>query len=163
MLAVIWAQNEEGLIGKENHLPWHLPNDLKFFKQMTENNTIIMGRKTFEGMGSRLLPNRETIILTTDLNYQVAGATVLHDISSVISYSEANEGITFVAGGSLIYKELLPYCKVLYRTVITGEFEGDAYFPTIDWDQWHLVSVSDGEVDEKNLYPHSFETYQRVD
>lgn len=73
MLAAIWAQDEEGTIGKENRLPWHLPNDLKFFKQMTEDNTIVMGRKTFEGMGSRPLPNRQTIVLTRDREYQAKG------------------------------------------------------------------------------------------
>lgn len=163
MLAAIWAQDEQGLIGKDNKLPWYLPNDLKFFKQMTENNTIVMGRKTFEGMGGKALPNRETLILTHNTAYHADGVKVLHDVNEVVEYAVQAEGITFVAGGSTIYKELLPYCSVLYRTVIDCEFEGDSYFPKIDWDQWHLISVSDGEVDEKNLYPHCFETYQRAE
>lgn len=161
MLAAIWAQDKTGLIGKEGKLPWHIPNDLKFFKQMTENNTIVMGRKTFEGMGSRPLPNRQTIILTNNQDYQPEGVIVLHDIESIMQYEAEHDGITFVAGGSLVYSELLPYCKVLYRTVIDHEFEGDAYFPKVDWDEWHLVSVSDGTVDAENPYPQSFETYQR--
>lgn len=163
MLAAIWAQDEQGLIGKEDKLPWHLPDDLKFFKQMTENNTIVMGRKTFEGMGGRPLPNRMTVILTHDTSYAPEGVTVLNDIQSVLDFAKETEGITFVAGGSTVYEELLPYCTILYRTLIDQQFEGDAFFPDINWEEWHLVSASDGVVDEKNLYPHSFETYQRVD
>lgn len=163
MLAAIWAQDNQGLIGKQDKLPWHLPNDLKFFKQMTENNTIVMGRKTFEGMGKKALPRRETIILTSDQSYEAQGVTVFHNVQEVVEYAEQAEGITFVAGGSSVYEELLPYCTVLYRTVIEEEFDGDAYFPKVDWEEWHLVSVSDGVVDEKNPYPHCFETYQRAE
>ncbi|WP_265456934.1 dihydrofolate reductase [Enterococcus sp. HY326] len=161
MLAAIWAQDEKGLIGKDETLPWHVPNDLKFFKHMTENNTVVMGRKTFEGMGKRPLPNRQTIVLTSDENYQVEGVKVFHDIEAVLSYAEENEGITFIAGGSVVFKEFLPYCTILYRTVIGHVFEGDTYFPNLDWDEWHLVSVSEGEIDEKNRYSQSYETYQR--
>ena len=83
MLAAIWAQDENGLIGKENKLPWRLPNDLKFFKQMTESNTLVMGRKTFEGMGSRPLPNRHTIVLTHNRDYTAEGVMVMHSIDEV--------------------------------------------------------------------------------
>ncbi|EOL43058.1 dihydrofolate reductase [Enterococcus phoeniculicola] len=161
MLAAIWAQDEAGLIGKQEHLPWHLPSDLKFFKQMTESNTLIMGRRTFEGMGGRPLPNRKTIVLTRDLTYQAQGVDVMHTLDDVLAYEKEFEGITFVAGGSMIYEEFLPYCTVLYRTLIHHTFEGDTYFPTVDWTQWSLINLSEGEQDEKNLYPFQFETYHR--
>ncbi|KAF1298074.1 dihydrofolate reductase [Enterococcus sp. JM4C] len=161
MLAAIWAQDENGLIGKQDQLPWHLPSDLKFFKQMTESNTLIMGRKTFEGMGGRPLPNRKTIVLTRDQTYVAAGVEVMHSLAEVLAYEKEYDGITFVAGGSMIYKEFLPHCSVLYRTVIHHAFDGDAYFPEVDWDNWSQISLSEGAQDEKNLYPFQFETYHR--
>lgn len=161
MLAAIWAQDEEGTIGKNNQLPWHLPNDLKFFKQMTENNTIVMGRKTFEGMGSRPLPNRQTIVMTSDTNYQPEGVLVMHSVDEVLRFAQTFSGITFISGGTQIYQAFMPYYQVLYRTMIQQTFEGDATFPAIDWDGWACINVSEGEQDAKNQYPYQFETYQR--
>ncbi|GGC81234.1 dihydrofolate reductase [Enterococcus wangshanyuanii] len=161
MLAAIWAQDEQGTIGKENRLPWHLPNDLKFFKQMTEDNTIVMGRKTFEGMGSRPLPNRQTIVMTRDKNYKASGVIVVHDIDEVLAYAQEFSGITFIAGGSKVYEEFLPYCDVLYRTVISHTFDGDSVFPEVSWEDWTLINLSPGEQDEQNYYSYQFETYQR--
>ncbi|EPH94648.1 MULTISPECIES: dihydrofolate reductase [unclassified Enterococcus] len=161
MLAAIWAQDEKGLIGKDDQLPWYLPNDLKFFKQMTELNTLVMGRKTFEGMGGRPLPNRQTIVLTRDLTYQADGVIVMHAMEEVLAYEKEHDGIVFIAGGAAVYQEFLPYCAILYRTVIHHGFEGDTYFPPVDWEEWSLINLSTGEVDEKNRYPYQFETYQR--
>ncbi|MGY3766063.1 dihydrofolate reductase [Vagococcus vulneris] len=161
MIAAIWAQDQNGLIGNNDQLPWYLPDDLQFFKQMTENNAIVMGRKTFEGMGKQLLPNRKTIILTSDMSYNGNGADVLHTIDDVLAFAEKFEGITFITGGGQIYKNFLPHIDVLYRTLIKAEFEGDTYFPYLDWEDWNIVSTSEGVVDDKNKYPHDFETYQR--
>lgn len=162
MLVAIWAQDRNGLIGKNNRLPWHLPNDLRFFKETTLNHTLVMGRKTFEGMGGRPLPNRQTIVLTRDQNYQAAKVTIMHSLAEVLDYAKKNSEITFIAGGSAIYQEFLPYCQKIYRTVIEADFEGDAYFPTVDWDQWQLAKTTIGQQDDKNPYPHRFETYQRI-
>ncbi|MGO2083578.1 dihydrofolate reductase [Vagococcus sp.] len=161
MLVAIWAQDENGLIGKDDQLPWHLPDDLQFFKKMTQNNTIVMGRKTFEGLGKRLLPNRQTIVLTSNKEYDGNGALVMNSIEEVLEYANQFEGITFIAGGGEIYKQFLPHYDVLYRTLIRAEFDGDAFFPYLDWEEWNIVSTSEGTVDEKNHYPHDFETYQR--
>lgn len=161
MLAAIWAQDENGLIGKEDRLPWRLPNDLKFFKQMTEANTLVMGRKTFEGMGSRPLPNRQTIVLTRDSSYKAEGVHVMHSVEDVLALEKETDGIFFIAGGSAVYQEFLPFCTILYRTVIHHVFDGDVYFPPVDWSDWSLINTSQGEMDEKNRYPHQFETYQR--
>lgn len=161
MLAAIWAQDENGLIGKDSKLPWHLPNDLAFFKSTTENNTIVMGRTTFEGMNKRPLPNRHTIVLTSDKNYQAEGVTVLHSIAEVRAYDEDFEGITFVTGGAKVYEQFLPYCSVLYRTVIHESFTGDTWFPEVDWEEWTMINISEGLVDVANPHKHSFETYQR--
>lgn len=161
MLAAIWAQDEQGLIGKDDHMPWYLPNDLKFFKQMTEDNTIVVGRTTFEGMGSKPLPNRKTIVLTSDNSYQASGVIIMHSVEEVLNYAETFSGITFIAGGSAVYKTFLLHCDVLYRTVIQHSFEGDTYFPVVNWDEWTLINLSEGEQDQTNKYPYQFETYQR--
>lgn len=162
MLAAIWAQDETGLIGKDDHLPWHLPNDLKFFKRMTENNVVVMGRKTFEGMGGRPLPNRKTVVLTTAADFQAAeGVLVCHSVEEVLAFAETFEGTTFIAGGARVYEEFFPYYDILYRTVIHQTFEGDTYFPNFDLEDWVTIDIVTGEEDEKNPYVYQFETYER--
>jgi len=161
MLAAIWAQDENGLIGKNGVLPWHLPDDLQFFKQMTENNVVVMGRTTFEGMDKKLLPNRQTIVLTSNKDYDGNGALVLNSVEEVLAFADEFEGITFIIGGGVVFKFFLSHIDVLYRTLIKDKFEGDTYFPYLDWEDWNIVSTSEGNVDDKNIYPHDFETYQR--
>ena len=152
MIAAIWAQDENGLIGKDDKLPWYLPDDLQFFKQMTENNTIVMGRKTFEGMGKNLLPNRQTIVLTSDQSYDGNGAIVMHSVDDVLKYAEEFDGITFITGGGEIYKTFLPYTDVLYRTLIQSTFEGDTYFPLRDFSSFQEISQAFFEKDENNSH-----------
>lgn len=163
MLAAIWAQDEQGVIGKEGKLPWHLPNDLKFFKEKTIHNTLVLGRATFEGMGCRPLPNRTTIVLTSNPDYQAEGVLVMHSVEEILAYADNYEGVTVIGGGSVVFKELIPACDVLYRTMIHETFEGDTFFPEIDWSVWEKVATVPGVVDEKNLYAHDYETYHRND
>lgn len=161
MLSAIWAQDKNGLIGKENHLPWYLPNDLKFFKQTTLHQTLVMGRKTFEGMGGRPLPDRQTIVLTRDMTYTAPDQViVLHSKAAVLEYVKTCDHEVFIAGGSAVYEEFIPECDRLYRTLIDAEFSGDAYFPAIDWQRWQLVQKTAGQQDEKNPYPYYFEIYE---
>lgn len=160
MLIAIWAQDKNGLIGKNDRLPWHLPNDLRFFREKTVNNTLVMGRKTFEGMGGRPLPNRQTIVLTKNTAYQNDQVLVMHSVEEVIAYSKRTETIIYIAGGSAVYEAFLPHCDELYRTVIDHSFEGDTYFPAVDWNEWQLVQQIAGTMDEKNQYPHVFETFK---
>lgn len=162
MLIAIWAQDKNGLIGKNNRLPWHLPNDLRFFKKATTNHTLVMGRKTFEGMGGRPLPNRQTIVLTRDSGYQASNVLVMHSLEEVLDYDKNNGGETFIAGGTAIYTEFLPYCEKIYRTFIEASFEGDAYFPLMLWNKWQLTERKQGQRDEKNPYRYYFETYERA-
>ena len=147
MLAAIWAQDEQGVIGKEGKLPWHLPNDLKFFKEKTIHNT----------------PNRTTIVLTSNPDYQAEGVLVMHSVEEILAYADNYEGVTVIGGGSVVFKELIPACDVLYRTMIHETFEGDTFFPEIDWSVWEKVATVPGVVDEKNLYAHDYETYHRND
>ncbi len=161
MLAYVWAEDQNHLIGKDGKLPWHLPNDLHFFKELTSYQTIVMGRKTFEGMGKRLLPNRHTIILTRDETYQVPGAEVVTDYKTIIR--DAKEEDVYIVGGSEIYQLFKHDVSILYRTVIEAEFSGDSYFPTLDWQNFSLIKTMDGVVDSNNLFPHRFEIYQKIE
>ncbi|EOT29652.1 dihydrofolate reductase [Enterococcus saccharolyticus] len=161
MLVALWAQDKNGLIGKDNQLPWHLPADLKFFKETTIGKTIVMGRKTFEGMGKRVLPNRQTIVLTRDENYQSDGVLVMHTVEEVLDYANKVNHPVYIIGGALIFKDYLPYCDELLCTLIDEEFDGDIYMPTIDWSQWQLVQTTEGIVDEKNRYAHRYQTFAR--
>ncbi|QIL46614.1 dihydrofolate reductase [Vagococcus coleopterorum] len=161
MLAAIWAQDLNGLIGKESKLPWHLPNDLAFFKRTTEGHTIVMGRTTFEGMGKRALPNRQTVVLTSDKSYVADNAIVMHSSDEVLAYAEKYDGTTFITGGSKVYQQFLPLCDRLYRTVIESEFEGDAYFPDLNLMGWSLIDTTENEPDEKNKFAHRFEIFEK--
>ena len=111
MLIYIWAQDEQGLVGKDNTLPWRLPNDWKFFKEVTMGQTILMGRKTFEGMGSCLLPGRQTILLTRSNDYEVPGAEVVTDLQEIIE--DAKHEDIYVCAGAEVYRLLKDYVELL--------------------------------------------------
>lgn len=163
MLIAIWAQAEDGLIGQEGHLPWYLPADLQFFKGQTLGKTIVMGRKSFEGMGSRALPKRQTVVLTSDKTYQVADekVRVMHDVAEVLNFARTADTDVYIAGGAKVYKAFEGHYDQLLRTIIEGEFAGDTYFPELDFAPFELTETKNGVVDEKNHYPHRFETWER--
>ena len=158
MISLIWSMDKNRLIGKKNHLPWRLPADLAYFKRITFGHTIIMGRKTFESIG-KPLPGRTNVILTRDANYSFEGCTICHSVREALSFG-ANEEV-FIIGGAEIYAKFLPFADRLYITQIEEEFVGDAFFPNIEFDSWTLVSIEKGEVNEKNLYDHSFMIYDK--
>lgn len=161
MLAFVWAEDEKGLIGANGTLPWRLPNDLKFFKEVTTGSTIVMGRKTFEGMGKRLLPNRQTIVLTREKEYDGNGAEVVYDIESILNDAQYED--IYIVGGKEVFQLFEEHVMVLYRTKIHHTFEGDTYFPeNFRWENFYLVRQVEGETDEKNRYDHTFELYKRV-
>jgi dihydrofolate reductase len=157
MISLIWAMDERGTIGLGNGMPWHLPNDLAYFKRVTQGHTVVMGRKTFESIG-KPLPGRRNVVLTRDREFQVEGCMVVHSLEDV----PREDGELFVVGGAKVYGEFLPLADRLYVTRIRHEFAGDAFFPEVDWSKWRLVSAEEGVVDEKNRYPHVFEVYERV-
>lgn len=161
MIAFLWAEDKNGLIGKGGTLPWYLPNDLKFFKKMTVNQAVVMGRKTFEGMGKRPLPNRINIILTTDSSYQADGVKVMCSREEILDFAKEYEKDTLITGGSSVFQHFLEDVDILHRTVIDEEFDGDTYMIPINWEEWTLTDVKEGVLDEKNVYPHRFETYYR--
>ncbi|WP_246941861.1 dihydrofolate reductase [Bacillus pinisoli] len=160
MISYIVAMDDNQVIGKNNELPWHLPADLAYFKKVTMGKPIIMGRKTHESIG-RALPGRENIIVTRNANYHSEGCKVVHQLDDLKSLAEeANEEL-FVIGGAELFKELLPMTDRLYITHIHHSFEGDTYFPTIDWNEWKVVDKETGIKDEKNPYDYEFVVYER--
>lgn len=162
-LVAIWVQDTKGIIGKNNHLPWHLPKDLNHFKETTLNQAILMGRVTFEGMNKRLLPNRETLILTTHSDYQVNGATVVTDVEDVLNWYTNQDKTLYIVGGRQIYQLFEPYIDELVITQVQAEVEGDTYFPKdIDFSKFSLVSSVVYERDSQNEFDFVVEHYERV-
>ena len=162
MLSIIVAVAKNNVIGKDNKLIWHIPADLKHFKDITSGHTIIMGRKTFESLG-RVLPNRKHVILCNDmeLNIENENVEVLEDVSMVKKYVDDEEE-NFVIGGATIYRLLMPYADKLYITHINQEFDGDVTFPEINKDEWKVVSREKGVTDEQNPYDYEFVNYERI-
>lgn len=155
MIALIACMDRNHVIGKDNQIPWHLPADLKYFKETTMGHTVVMGRKTFESIG-KPLPGRRNVILTRDKGFRVEGAEVVHTVEEVLKRQED----LFIIGGATIYEQFMPYAEKLYITKIEAEFEGDAFFPPID-ETWQLVTCLPGVQDEKNPYVFSFLTYEK--
>ncbi len=159
MLSIIVAKAKNNVIGKDNKLIWHIPEDLKRFKALTTGHTIIMGRKTFESLG-RVLPNRYHVVLSNnpDFNVDNENVEVIYDISLLDKYiNDDNEN--FVIGGATIYKLLMPYCKKMYITQINQDFDGDTFFPEIDLTKWEIIKKEKGLKDEKNPYDYEFDDY----
>ena len=159
MLSIIVAIANENVIGKDNKLIWHLPEDLKRFKEITSGHKIIMGRKTFESLG-RVLPNRKHIILCNDMKMDIDNENVeiLDDISKLDKYINSDEEC-FVIGGATIYKLLMPYANKMYITKINQSFEGDVYFPEIKEEIWKEVSREKGLKNNENPYDYEYITY----
>ena len=162
MLSLIVAKAKNDIIGKDNQLIWHIPEDLKRFKTLTSGHTIIMGRKTFESLG-RVLPNRHHVILCNDaeMNIDNENVEVLEDISMLDKYINDEEE-NFVIGGATMYKLLMPYCNKMYITEINQDFEGDVSFPKINMEEWKIESREKGLKDEKNPYDYEYVTYIRI-
>ncbi len=158
-LSVIVALAKNRVIGVNNTLPWHLPEDLKRFRQLTMGHHIIMGRKTYESLG-RLLPGRQTVIVTRNRDYQVEGAHVVHSLEQAIQVS-ASDSEAFLIGGAELYQQSLPLAKRLYLTQIDAEFEGDAYFPEIDLNEWDLLEQRSHR--SQNGWLFHYLIYQRKD
>lgn len=160
MISLIWAMDENQVIGKNNQLPWHLPEDLKFFKRTTMGHPIAMGRKTMDSIG-KPLPGRENIVITRNHDFTKDGFTILHSVEEFIQYSNKLEDEIFVIGGAEIFKVFLPVADRLYITRIHAQFEGDTFFPELKMEEWELLTKEKGIKDEKNPYDYEFEIYNR--
>ncbi|MDI9357449.1 MAG: dihydrofolate reductase [Phycisphaerales bacterium] len=161
-LSAIVACSENNVIGKNGTLPWHLPSDLIYFKNITWGTPIIMGRKTFEiELKSTPLPGRHHLILTRNKDYNHPRVVAIHNIEQAIAWGKQYfyKNI-FIVGGGEIYEALVPYATTLYITRVHTVIDGDTFFEKNDH-QWELVSSDKRSADDKNLYDHSFELWKR--
>jgi len=161
IISLIAAMGKNRVIGNKGKLPWHMPADMKYYKDKTKGKTIIMGRKTFDSMGNKPLPNRINIIITHDQDYKAEGAIVAHSAHEALK-AAGNAEEVMVIGGSYIFKEFLPRANRIYLTIIEGVFEGDAFFPEYDITQWKEVSYEEHERDAKNPYDYRFVVLERI-
>ena len=147
-ITLVAAIASNNVIGKENSLPWNIPEDLKRFKQMTSGHTILMGRKTFDSIG-RPLPNRQNIVMTKDKNFEQEGIKVINDFDEALELIKESNDDIFVIGGSKIYELFEPVANSLAITRILKDFDGDAFFPDINWDLWQ-IEKEENFFDEKS-------------
>ncbi|WP_226389050.1 dihydrofolate reductase [Penaeicola halotolerans] len=161
--SIVVAVADNQVIGKDNDLIWKLPKDLKHFKETTSGHHIIMGRKTFESMG-KPLPNRTSVVITRQKDYTVPeGHHVVHSLEEAFSLCEQKDlEKVFVLGGAEIYKMALPLVDELIITEVKESFEGDAYFPKIDRQEWKEVSRTFHPKDDKNPHDMYFVYYQKI-
>ncbi|WP_102274863.1 dihydrofolate reductase [Cytobacillus massiliigabonensis] len=160
MISLMWAMDNNRVIGFNNQLPWHLPEDLKFFKRTTMGHSIAMGRKTWDSIG-RPLPGRENIVITRNPEFTCEGCTALNSVEALLEYSQQKDEEIFVIGGAEIFKLILPDADKLYLTRIYDEFEGDTFFPALNLEEWSLLSREKGIKDENNPYDYEFMIYRR--
>lgn len=169
--ALIVAMAKNQTIGIDNTLPWHLPNDLKYFKQVTMAKPIIMGRKTYESIG-RPLPGRTNIVITRQADYQAEGIVVVNSLQQALDKAEdisfvSGHDEVMVIGGAEIYQQALLQADRLYITHVHAEVDGDAFFPEVDWNDWQEFKrenhPADPEGSEKrNPFDYSFVVYDRL-
>ena len=161
MLSIIVAKAKNNTIGKDNKLLWHIPDDLRRFKELTTNHNIIMGRKTFESIG-KILPNRKHIIFSQNPDFKIDNENIeiVHSMLQIQQYIE-DENENFVIGGAMIYNLLMPYVTKMYVTEIDKDFEGDTVFPRINTGVWQEVSREDGPKDEENDFKYQYVVYKR--
>jgi dihydrofolate reductase (trimethoprim resistance protein) len=158
-ISLIVAMDKNRVIGKDNDLPWRLPKEFEYVKKTTMGHTIIMGRKNFESIG-RALPGRKNVILTRDKTFSFEGCIIAHSIRDVFDLCKNDEEV-FIFGGEQIYEMFLPYVEKMYITKIDYAFEGDTFFPEVNYEEWNEVSVEQGITDEKNPYKYHYHVYEK--
>ncbi len=159
-LSLIWAMDNNRLIGSDNALPWKLSADMAWFKKNTMGKPILMGRKTYDSIG-RPLPGRSNLILTRQQGLQVEGCTVTNTVDEALAAANDADEV-MVMGGAEIYAQLFDQAERLYITEIDGEFEGDAWFPEFDRSSWREIFRESHAPDEKNAYAYDFIVLERV-
>lgn len=163
-ISIIAAVARNGVIGRENDLPWRLPADLKFFRSRTLGKPCLMARKTFESLGGGL-KGRTNIVLTRDADYEAEGGIVVHSIDDglrVAAEHLAEGDEVMILGGATLYEQILPQVDRMYITEVDAEPEGDTFFPTFDRGEWREVSREEHQPDERNPYGYSFVVYERT-
>lgn len=160
-VSLVVAASDNHMIGKDNQLLWHLPKDMKFFKDTTWAMPVIMGRKTFESLGKRVLPGRLNIILTKQNGLQYDHTEVVGSLKEAIQLAAREQyAEVFVIGGGQIYQEAMPIADTIYMTRVHTQIDGDTLFPIID-EEWELAYSYPNVADEKHLYAFDFECWKR--
>lgn len=161
MISLIVAASTNNTIGKNGQLLWHLPIDLKFFKNTTWGMPVVMGRKTFEAV-NKPLPGRINIVITSHEGWHAEDVVVSKDITMALkNASETNCKEIFIIGGGEIYKQTIDMADRIYMTRVHAELEGDTYFPSIDRNKWELKDNKDFTPDEKHAFPFSIQTWEK--
>lgn len=160
MLTIIAAVANNGALGKDNDLIWHLPADLKRFKKITLGHYLIMGRKTFESLPGAL-PNRTTIVISRNKDYKAEGCLVTQSLEEAVELAKKHDENPYILGGGEIYKQAMKYADFLDLTHVHQDFEADTFFPEIDLSLWEEVQREDHPADEKHRYPYSFVLYKK--
>jgi dihydrofolate reductase len=161
LVTLVVAAADNGVIGRANALPWHLPDDLKRFKQLTLGKPIVMGRKTFESIG-RPLPGRQNIVVTRDTNYQRDGVTVVHDVEAAVRAAGDVPEI-MVIGGAELFQKFLPVAGRVHLTRVHGDIDGDVRWPELDGRQWRVVDRQPHDADERHAWRMTFEVWEKIE
>lgn len=159
MISVIVAVAQNGVIGADNKLIWHIPEDLKRFKAITSGHPVVMGRKTFESLG-RPLPNRTNVVVTRNPHYFAEGVTIADSLGEAIGMFPNSEEV-FIIGGAEVYRQAMDIADRFYLTEVYADYEGDTHYPEWNRDEWELVSEEHHERGEKYPYPFAFLNYAR--
>ena len=163
IISHVVAASQNNAIGKNNQLLWKLPNDMKFFKNITWPFPIVMGRKTFESIGSKPLHGRRNIVVTRQQDWTAGGVTKAMDIASAIKIGEEDDvKEIFIIGGGEIFRDTINITSRIYMTRVHANLDGDVFFPEIDPAIWKLKSSVDHPADAKHAYPYSFEIWERI-
>jgi dihydrofolate reductase len=162
MLSLIVATDENKLIGNNNQLPWHLPADLAHFKNLTQGNIVVMGRKTYDSLPEqyRPLPNRKNVIISRNSNLKIADCEVFSSLEVMINAFE-DKAKLMIIGGMSIYEQALPLVDKIYLTTIHHKFTGDAFFPKLDDNEWNEIESIYNEADDNNKYAYTFSILER--
>ena len=165
IISLIAALAQNHVIGKDNDLPWHLPDDMKFFMQTTKGHHCIMGRKNYDSIPEKFrpLPNRTNIVVTRQKGFHAAGCIVVNSIEDALEIARKNgEQETFIIGGADIYKLGFAFADRLYLTEIQTTLQGDTYFPEFTKDEWRETSRKHHAADERHAYGFDFVIYDRI-
>jgi dihydrofolate reductase len=160
-ISIVAAVADNYAIGKGNKLPWHLPADLKHFRELTTGHAVVMGKRTFESLPNGPLPNRKNVVLTSVMSEGVNEGYFEADSLEDALYLCEKEDKVFIVGGAAVYRQSLEIADSLYITWVHHEFSADIYFPEVDFSKWEEVSRQDLSADDKNPYPYSFVHYKR--
>lgn len=161
MTTIVVAMGEKNEIGADNQLLWHLPKDLKHFKDLTSGHPIIMGRKTYESIG-KALPNRTNIVISRKKNWFEEGILIVGSIKEAVKFAKKIDENVFIIGGGNIYEQTMEIADKLEVTLVKAELKADTFFPKIDPKIWKLTEEVFHEKDDKNQYDFSFQTYEKI-